>query len=58
MGGYQAFTFINGGNLSNAAVELNFQNEILSADVNGDGIADLQIQLAGVSTLLDGDFIL
>jgi serralysin len=58
MGGNQAFTFINGGNFSNAAGELNFQNEILSADVNGDGIADLQILVAGVSTLLDGDFIL
>jgi serralysin len=58
MGGNQAFTFINGSNFSNAAGELNFQNEILSADVNGDGIADLQIHVAGVSTLLEGDFIL
>lgn len=58
IGGNQAFTFIGGSNFTNSAGELNFQNEILSGDVNGDGIADLQIDVAGVSTLLDGDFIL
>lgn len=57
-GGNQAFTFIDSDPFSKKASELNFRNEILSADLDGDGTADFQIYLPGVSTLWDSDFLL
>jgi serralysin len=58
LGGNQAFTFIDNDLFSHKAGELNFRNEILSADLDGDGSADFQIYLPGVSTLWDSDFLL
>lgn len=56
--GNQAFAFIGADAFSHAAGELNFRDEILSGDSNGDGTADLQIYLTGVSMLYESDFIL
>jgi hypothetical protein len=61
--GDQAFTFIGSAAFSHAAGQLRFEsdghgNTILSGDVNGDGIADFQVQLAGTITLVSSDFLL
>lgn len=57
-----AFTFIGNNTFSNTAGELRFQdagrNTVISADINGDGIADLQIQLNGNFIIEVSDFIL
>jgi serralysin len=58
LAGDQAFDFIGAGSFGYTAGELNFRNEILSADINGDGIADFQVYLAGVSLILESDFLL
>jgi serralysin len=58
LAGDQAFDFIGAGSFSYTAGELNFQNEFLSGDINGDGIADFQVYLAGVSLILESDFLL
>jgi serralysin len=56
--GNQAFSFIDADAFSHTAGELNFRDQLLSGDTNGDGTADLQIYLAGVSMLYESDFIL
>jgi len=35
-----------------------FDGGVVQGDVNGDGIADFEIALAGVTSLTAGDFIL
>jgi Ca2+-binding RTX toxin-like protein len=45
LAGDQAFIFIGGSAFTNVAGQLRFSNNILSGDVNGDGIADFQIEL-------------
>ena len=61
-GGNQAFAFIGASAFSNVAGQLRYQasggNTIVSGDVNGDGVADLQIQLTGTISLVASDFIL
>ena len=56
------FTFIGRDSFSGTAGELRFQdagrNVVVSADVDGDGAADLQIQLNGNFDLEASDFIL
>jgi Ca2+-binding RTX toxin-like protein len=58
----QAFDFIGSGAFSHAAGELRFQQDsgetFVYADVNGDGKADLEIELAGKTALHAGDFML
>jgi Ca2+-binding RTX toxin-like protein len=58
----QSFTFIGSAAFSNVAGQLRFETSggitTISGDVNGDGIADLQIQLAGTVPLVASDFIL
>jgi serralysin len=54
----QEFDFIDTADFSRTAGELRFVNGILSGDVNGDGRADFAIELRGVATLTDADFIL
>jgi len=54
----QAFSFIGNATFSSAAGELRFSAATLSGDVNGDGIADFEIQLTGVASMTVGDFIL
>jgi serralysin len=56
--GNQPFSFIGSDPFSNTAGELRLWNEVLSGDINGDGIADFAITLIGVSMLTEGDFIL
>jgi Ca2+-binding RTX toxin-like protein len=56
--GNQAFTFIGVNAFSGVSGQLRFSNEIVQADVNGDRVADLEIQLLDVTTLLSRDFIL
>jgi VCBS repeat-containing protein len=43
--GDQAFTFIGNGAFTRVAGQLRYANNILSGDVNGDGVADFEIQI-------------
>jgi hypothetical protein len=58
----QAFTFIGTSAFSNVAGQLRYETSAgmttIFGDVNGDGIADLQIQLSGSVALVSSDFIL
>jgi Ca2+-binding RTX toxin-like protein len=60
--GNQAFTFIGAGDFHGVAGELHQQavdaDTIVSGDINGDAVADFQIQLNGAITLTPSDFIL
>ncbi|HEX5185198.1 MAG TPA: calcium-binding protein [Allosphingosinicella sp.] len=65
LGGNQAFTFVNGGAFTHHAGELiavsnGGGNWTVSADVNGDGVADLQIMLhvVGAHQIAATDFVL
>jgi len=58
LGGDQAFSFIGGKAFSGKAGELNFAGNVLSGDVNGDRIADFQVDIPNVSSLLGTDFYL
>jgi Ca2+-binding RTX toxin-like protein len=53
----QAFSFIGSAAFS-AAGQLRLQGDILSGDINGDGIADFELQLLGVSALGVGELVL
>jgi len=57
-GGNQAFSFIGNAAFSNTAGELRFSTGVLSADTNGDGIADFAINFTSVASTQAGDFIL
>jgi Ca2+-binding RTX toxin-like protein len=56
------FTFIGEGEFSGVAGQLRFEHAngdtIVSGDVNGDSIADFEIQLSGLHTLTSSDFML
>jgi len=61
--GDQAFTFIGSAAFSHSAGQLRFESDghgnlIVSGDVNGDAIADFQVQLVGTTPLVASDFIL
>jgi serralysin len=58
MGGNQNFSFIGGSAFSGKAGELQFKNGIVSGDTNGDGRADFQIKMNGVTKMYADDFIL
>jgi len=49
--GDQAFVFLGAGAFSGAAGELRFAAGVLEGDVNGDGVAEFQIQMTGAATL-------
>ena len=59
-----AFTFINTGSFNHVAGELRFDTSmvaghtIVEGDVNGDGLADFQIELHTTVVLTAGDFVL
>jgi serralysin len=57
-GGNQAFTFIDHNSFSSRAGELRYAGGIVAGDVNGDGITDFEIVVAGVSRLTGSDFYL
>jgi hypothetical protein len=58
----QAFTFIGTSAFSSVAGQLRYETSAgittIFGDVNGDGVADLQIQLSGSIPLISSDFIL
>jgi Ca2+-binding RTX toxin-like protein len=61
--GDQAFVFIGTAAFSSVAGELRFEAapsgaRTIYGDLNGDGIADFQIQLTGASSLVASDFLL
>lgn len=56
-GGNQAFVF-KGSAFSGGAGQVIFKNGILSADVNGDKVADLAVALTGITALNAGDLVL
>jgi serralysin len=58
LGGNQAFDFIGNDPFSGTAGELRFAGQILEGDVNGNGVADFQIRVANVNSLVIGDFLL
>jgi Ca2+-binding RTX toxin-like protein len=61
-GGHDAFSFIGTGAFSGTAGELRAvaagNNTLVSADVNGDAVADLSLLLHGRHVLQGGDFVL
>ena len=56
--GNNAFTYIGDAAFTNVAGQLHFVNGILSGDVDGNAVADFQIQFVGVSSLLATNFVL
>ena len=60
--GNQAFAFIGAAAFTNAPGQLRFEaaggTTTIFGDVNGDGVADLQIQLGGTISLVASDFVL
>ncbi len=59
-GSDNAFTFINTGTFTSVAGQLRFDmaTATLQGDTGGNGVADLEIQLVGVTSVAAGDFIL
>ncbi|HET9639166.1 MAG TPA: hypothetical protein VFP12_08155 [Allosphingosinicella sp.] len=61
-GNNQAFAFIGTAAFSNVAGQLRYETSggvtIISGDVNGDGVADLQILVSGSLALVASDFVL
>jgi Ca2+-binding RTX toxin-like protein len=53
-----AFSFIDGAAFSGAAGQLRFAGGYVEADVNGDALADLRIEMGGVTTMYATDFVL
>ncbi|OYX93080.1 MAG: hypothetical protein B7Y74_10515 [Novosphingobium sp. 35-62-5] len=62
VGGNQAFAFIGTAAFSGAAGELRYDaigaNSIVYGDVDGDGTADFQFQVDGLTTFLGSEFVL
>jgi serralysin len=58
LAGDQVFSYIGSKAFDGAAGELNFRYGVVSGDINGDTIADFQIDIASVSVLVDSDFFL
>ena len=56
--GNNAFTFIGRDTFDGEAGQLRFKSGILRGDVDGDGATDLMIELAGITKVVAGDFIL
>jgi Ca2+-binding RTX toxin-like protein len=55
--GDQGFTFIGSAAFSGAA-QLRFDGSVVAADIDGDGSADIELEVAGVKTLVEADFLL
>ena len=57
---FVTFTFVAGGSFTGDAGEVIVQSggtTFVYADVNGDSVADMTIELSGNKTLTEGDFI-
>jgi Ca2+-binding RTX toxin-like protein len=57
-GGNQVFTFIDDAAFTGTAGQLRYQDGILAGDTNGDGVADLEIQLANNAAISATDILL
>jgi hypothetical protein len=61
-GGDQKFAFIGTAAFSGVAGQLHYEhsggNTLVTGDVNGDGVADLVVHVAGLVSLTSGDFLL
>ncbi len=61
-GGRQGFDFVADAAFTNTAGELRYAqtggNTIVQGDVNGDGLADFEIELTGIINLVEGDFLI
>jgi Ca2+-binding RTX toxin-like protein len=55
--GVQGFTYIGASAFSNVAGQLRLDQGVLFGDTNGDGVSDFQIQMDGVTSLTNADFI-
>jgi Ca2+-binding RTX toxin-like protein len=60
IGGNQVFTWLGTGAFTSVAAQLRFDAVTgdLLGDVNGDGVADFAVRLAGVAMLVAGDVVL
>jgi Ca2+-binding RTX toxin-like protein len=56
--GNQAFVFVGANAFSGTAAELRFTGGLAAADLNGDGLADLEITVQNVAQLAATDFVL
>jgi Ca2+-binding RTX toxin-like protein len=56
--GNQAFSFISNAGFNNVAGQLRFDNGILQADTNGDGAADFEVELVGLTNLSAANIVL
>ena len=54
----QAFAFIGSAAFTNIAGELRYDAGLVAGDVDGDGIADMEIEIANFAVLTVDDFIL
>lgn len=52
------FVYVGAADFSQTAGELRMSSGMIEADVTGDGVADMQIEVLGVATLAEADFIL
>ena len=61
LNGNQAFSFIGTGAFTSVAGQLRAvhgANSLLQADVNGDGVADFEVQLNGIGAVSVNDILL
>lgn len=56
--GNQAFSFIGKSVFTGKAGQLHFASGLLTADINGDKVADFEVKVAGLSSLATTDFYL
>ena len=56
--GDQGFDFIGGSQFSSVAGQLRFGNGMVRGDVDGDGLADFEIEIGNQAGLTQGDFFL
>jgi Ca2+-binding RTX toxin-like protein len=56
--GDQAFVFLGAGLFTGVAGQLRYNGSVVQADVNGDGLADFNIQLVAAPVVTGADFVL
>ncbi len=53
-----AFTYIGSADFGGVAGQLRYAGDLVQADVNGDRVADFEVQIAGAPALQSDDFVL